>query len=212
MRKYAAILAAALLMSVIAIVPAGARTTTDAETQSQVDWAPVVQEQSFDDAPDARRENVGWSRLVRTEDGLRATVSVRGLEPGGVYTFWWVSPYEFDSEGNPVIPSGVFVARGAGTVIGRSGAATISMQARTGQAGITGLPALGGALWHDMMDPMTSIVRVEIAYHGQAADAGNDLDTWLSDFWTGTACPENGTTNAAGQPHCPVYIAATHAP
>jgi hypothetical protein len=53
-----------------------------------------------------------------------------------------------------------------------------------------------------MKDPLTSIVRVEIVYHGQASDAANDaeLNEWLSDFWTGAACPDGGT-NLAGQPH-----------
>jgi hypothetical protein len=125
-----------------------------------------------------------------------------------------VSPYEFLDNGDPDIPGGVFVARGAGRVIGSNGTAFLQMRARTGQEGIEGLPALGGALWSEMRDPLTSIVRIEIAYHGQADELENrrDLRTWLSDFWTGTACPDNGSTNEGGQPHCPVYIAATHMP
>ena len=58
-----------------------------------------------DDAPDTTRASVGWSRLVRTADGLKASVFVRGLRPGGAYTFWWVSPYEFLDNGDPDIPS-----------------------------------------------------------------------------------------------------------
>jgi len=74
--------------------------------------------------------------------------------------------------------------RGAGRVIGRSGTAVVHMRATLGQEGIIGLPALGAALWHEMKDPLTSIVRIEIAYHGQAEDAGSrsDVKTWLSDF------------------------------
>jgi len=72
-------------------------------------------------------------------------------------------------------------------------------------------------------------VHVEIAYHGQAADTGDELDVWLSDFWTGAACPlafdldPGGSTdgvdpdgnpdpnfNKIGQPHCPVAIVAIH--
>lgn len=208
MRKLSALLATTLLMTVMMIAPASAHDGS----QVTVSHARIVQEQSHPDAPDATKRNVGWSRLVRTEDGYSATVFARSLNPGGVYTFWWVSPYEFNTDGSPVIPGGVFVARGASRVIGADGTARVQMRATTGQPGIVGLPALGGLLWHEMKDPLTSIVRVEIAYHGQAADAGGDLGTWQSDFWTGTACPANGNTNNAGQPHCPVYLAATHLP
>lgn len=62
-----------------------------------------------------------------------------------------------------------------------------------------------------------------MAYHGQSEDAGANLSTWRTDFWTGTACPSSfglnpdyggvgGDLNAGGQPHCPVYIAAIHTP
>lgn len=206
MRKLATLLAASLAVSLMIVAPVGAHE----QTRRSVTQAKIVQEQSFDDAPDATKRNIGWSRLVRTDDGYSATVFARGLEPGGVYTFWWVSPYEF-TEGSPDIPGGVFVARGAGLVVGDDGTARIQMSAYVGQPGIDGLPALGTAKWHNMKDPLTSIVRIEIAYHGQANDANGDLDEWLSDFWTGTACPDTGT-NLAGQPHCPVYLAATHMP
>jgi hypothetical protein len=208
MRKLSAVLASTLLMTLMIVAPAGAHD----RSQTSVSHARIVQEQSFPDAPDATTRNVGWSRLVRTSDGYSATVFARGLNPGGVYTFWWVSPYEFNADGTPVIPGEVFVARGASSVVGADGTARVRMQATTGQLGIVGLPALGGLLWHEMKDPLTSIVRIEIAYHGQAADAGEDLGTWLSDFWTGTACPDDENTNNAGQPHCPVYLAATHIP
>jgi hypothetical protein len=134
---------------------------------------------------------------VRISDGCSATVFARGLEPGGVYTFWCVSPYEFTNDG-PVIPGSVFVARGAGLVVGDDGTARIQMSAYVGQPGIAGLPPLMGATWRDMKDPLTSIVRVEIAYHGQASDSANDaeLNEWLSDFWTGTVCPDGGANLA----------------
>jgi len=60
-----------------------------------------------------------------------------------------------------------------------------------------------------LTNPLNSIVRVEIAYHGQA-DAGADIRPWLSDFWTGTACPvDPETEQGAKQPFCPVSFAAT---
>lgn len=102
--------------------------------------------------------------------------------------------------------------RGAGRVIGHSGIAVVHMRATLGQEGIIGLPALDGALWHEMKDPLTSTVRIEIAYHGQAEHAGSrsELKTWLSDFWSGAEpCTANTIPD---QPHCPVYMASTHTP
>jgi hypothetical protein len=90
--------------------------------------------------------------------------------------------------------------------------ALVRMRAYNGQPGIEGIPPLGGAEWHGLTDPLNSVVRVEIAYHGQAEDAGSDLKTWLSDFWTGAACPPDTPNPNPDQPHCPVYFAATHLP
>jgi hypothetical protein len=218
--KKLTVLLAALAMSMAVVAPVGAHTRTGSGSERQVSWAEVVQEKSHSDAPATTKTRVGWSRLVRTSNGLQPSVFVRGFEPGGVYTFWWVSPYEFvdngdpDSPNDPDVPSGVFVARGAGRVNGASGTAFVRMRARIGQDGIEGLPVLDGALWSEMRDPLTSIVRIEIAYHGQADEAGSraNLRTWLSDFWTGTAWSVHPATNDGGQPHCPVYIAATHTP
>jgi hypothetical protein len=141
MRKLSAVLASTLLMTLMIVAPAGAHD----RSQTSVSHARIVQEQSFPDAPDATTRNVGWSRLVRTSDGYSATVFARGLNPGGVYTFWWVSPYEFNADGTPVIPGEVFVARGASSVVGADGTARVRMQATTGQLGIVGLPCPWGA-------------------------------------------------------------------
>jgi hypothetical protein len=87
------------------------------------------------------------------------------------------------------------------------------MRAYTGQPGIAGFPPLGGLEWHALTDPLNTVVRVEIAYHGQAEDAGEDLMDWLSDFWTGSVCPvDPATPQGQLQPHCPVSFAATHFP
>ena len=98
-------------MSLVVIAPA----TAHDRSQAPVSHARIVQEQSHLDAPDATKRNIGWSRLVHTEDGYSAAVFARGLNPGGVYTFWWVSPYEFSTDGtlsSPVVSSwqGVRVA------------------------------------------------------------------------------------------------------
>jgi hypothetical protein len=147
---------------------------------------------------------LGWAQLKRDHDDLKAVVHANGLKPGGVFTFWWVAVQD-----DATFPDDIFVALGAGAVIGQNGKATVHMTAAKGDPSIVGLPALGGALFGDLRDPEGALVRVEAAYHGQVEDAGSDLDQWLSDFWTGSACPTDGV-NAAGQPHCPVYFAATH--
>jgi len=211
MRRTATLIAASLALSLTALAPVGAHNPSEQGERSNVDVAEVVREIDAVDAPDPGTYIVGQSRLTRSSDGLKAKVAVHNLEPGGVYTFWWVVPQDFE-DGAPVIPSGVFVAYGASQVIGNSGTAVVNMRAHTGQAGIDGFPPLGGAEWKSLDDPVNSIVRIEIAYHGQVTEAGGDLPTWRTDFWTGSACPEVGATNLAGQPHCPVYLAATHLP
>jgi len=214
MRKVLTILMAAMALSLMLVAPSGAageQTDTQSEgSERSVDWAKVVREFDDDGTPTDGTEGIGWSRLVRTADGLKAKLFVKGLKPGGVYTFWWVVPHSTD----PAIPDDVFVARGKAKVIGKTGMTFVTMRARTGQQGIEGFPPLEGAEWHPLTDPLNSVVRVEIAYHGQKKDAGTqaELDKWRSDFWTGSACPEPGGVNAAGQPFCPVYLAATHSP
>jgi hypothetical protein len=210
MKRPATLLAASLAMSLMIVVPVGAHERSGSGSERLDNPAPVVVENRSHAYPVPAEDTIGWTELVRSKNQLNATTFVRGLKPGGVYTFWWVAPYEFDN-GKPVIPAGVFVAKGAGTVVGDSGTALVRMKATINQPGILGLPALEGAKWHKMQDPQTSIVRVEIAYHGQASEASGpaELRTWLSDIWTGAGdlC---ATNTIEGQPHCPVYMASTH--
>ena len=166
-----------------------------------------MREWNNDGTPAPGDERIGRSQLVRSERGLRAHLHVSGLEPGGVYTFWWVV---IQDDGD--FPGDIYVQQGAGRVVGRHGRTRVFMQARTGDDGIVGFPPLEGALFGSLHDPLGSTVRVEIAYHGQAADAGDDLDAWLSDFWTGSACPPETPNPNPAQPHCPVYFASTHTP
>ncbi len=210
MRKLATLLAASMAVSLMIVAPVGAHNRSGSGSERLDNSAPVVVENRNHGYPVPAEDVVGWTTLVRSKNQLNATTFVNGLEPGGVYTFWWVAPYEF-KDGAPVMPAGVFVARGAGTVVGESGTARVRMKATINQPGILGLPVFEGAKWHKMQDPLTSIVRIEIAYHGQADEASGpaELRTWLSDFWTGAG--DLCTTNTiAGQPHCPVYMASTH--
>jgi hypothetical protein len=211
MKRLTTLIAASFVLSLLVLSPVGAHGPSLQGVHSDEDLTEVIREVNRADAPDPGIDSIGWSRLARSGDGLRAKVTVHDLEPGGLYTFWWVVPQDFEN-GAPVVPGGVFVAYGASRVVGNSGTAVVNMRASTGQAGIEGFPPLGGAEWKSLDDPLGSIVRVEIAYHGQATDAGGAISTWRTDFWTGSACPESGTMNLAGQPHCPVYLAATHLP
>ena len=152
---------------------------------------------------------VGWSSLRRTGDRIRATSTASGLEPGGVYTFWIIAVQE-----DGTFPDDIFVALGAGTIANRNGKAAVHMSARVGDESINGFKPDGvnELQFADLADTVDSVVRIEVAYHGQARDAGGDLGAWLSDFWTGTACPPGTPNPNPAQPHCPVYFAATHTP
>jgi hypothetical protein len=166
--------------------------------------------------------------LTRRDDGLDATTTVTGLTPEGVYTFWWVV-----GEAGFALPD-AYVGSTGGEVIGSSGETTVTMSVDVGDAGILGFldalatnsPPVSTDPFRSTfdLDPATAEVHIEIAYHGQTGEAGSDLDAWLSDFWTGTACPEGesghnpgGTTGDklveynAGQPHCPVSYVAVFA-
>ena len=205
MRKRTAVLLIALMA--LATLPAVAAQARP-RNQATVTTEPLVQHFDMDANPDG--STVGWTTLVRKADNLRAVVRATDLKPGGLYTFWWV-----------VIPQGggpedAFVAGGGSTVVGRSGIATVVMGARAGDESIDGFLVDFEPLDHDLA---TAEVHVEIAYHGQADDAGDQLDLWRSDFWTGSACPEAfglnpggipGDFNPIGQPHCPVYITSVH--
>ncbi|HSF86301.1 MAG TPA: hypothetical protein VLG28_11695 [Acidimicrobiia bacterium] len=168
--------------------------------------AAVVQEHNVDGTPNEELPEVGVARLTRRSGGLRAKAQVEGLIPGGVYTFWWVVVQE-----DGTFPDDIFVASGDGAVVGPNGRAVAYMSAKAGDASITGFAPDGvnELTFSDLNDTMGSLVRIEIAYHGQVEDAGDDLGTWLEDFWTGSGCPPDTPNPNPAQPHCPVWYAAT---
>lgn len=213
MRKTTITVVTALIM-VIATVATASPSEQAYESRSTVSVVPV--NQIFDDAgAPVGPTPSGRSLLITREDSLRATTSFKGLKPGGVYTFWWV-----------IIPSGggfpadAFVAGAGGTVVGNNGRAFANMSARKGDGSITGFLIPFQPLDFDLR---TAEIHVELAYHGQASDAAGELGVWLSDFWSGSACPGAHGNNPyaapalAGvgvvnpdQPHCPVSYAAVH--
>lgn len=207
MRRGSQLAAMTALMMVVGTGPAAA------VPPGSVSVEPVMEMLTLDGTPVSN--TLGSSVLVRGDDGLWAKVTVDGLRPGGVYTFWWV-----------IIPAGgsfpadAFVAGEGGRIVGPGGQATAVLTATTGDASISGFHLPFNPLNFDLD---TAEIHVEVAYHGQAEDAGSNLSTWRTDFWTGTACPSSfglnadyagvgGDLNAGGQPHCPVYIAAIHTP
>ena len=174
---------------------------------------PVVEFLTLDGTPVSN--DLGSSVLVRGDDSLWAKVKVNGLRPGGLYTFWWV----IIPDGG-AFPDDAFVAGEGARRIGPGGDATAVLKAKAGDPSIAGFHVPFNTLDFDLS---SAEVHVEVAYHGQAEDAGSNLSTWRTDFWTGTACPSSfglnsdyigfgGDLNAGGQPHCPVYIAAIHTP
>ncbi len=199
-----------LALMALAVALVGTLAAPASAREVVVDRTPLVREFTADgtSAPEPR-ERHGASLLVRRPDRLSAVVHARGLEPGGVYTFWWVAV-----QGEGSFPDDVFVAHGAGVVANRAGRATAALRADLGQPGITGFsPAPGVEVgFNELRDPMGALVRVEVAYHGQVEDAGQELATWLSDFWSGAACPPATPNPNPAQPHCPVWFAATHRP
>lgn len=193
-----------LIVVALLAVPSMAGADESQPQGPSLSFSPIVQEWDEDGTANQDTPRVGWSVLMRRNKKLNALAHIRGLRPGGVYTFWWVVVQD-----DGTFPDDIFVAGGAGKVVGPNGRATVRMSAKVGQPGIEGFLVP----FDELRDTRNSIVRIEIAYHGQAEDAGDALDVWLSDFWTGTACPDGGTPNPnPNQPHCPVYYAATHAP
>lgn len=200
-RTMLATLLAALMLPFVFAPPA------DADGVASLERAAIVREWNEDGTAASGEEEIGSALLLRRDRGMAALAMARGLQPGGVYTFWWVV---IQDDGD--FPDDIHVQRGGGAVAGPTGRATAFMRAATGTPGIEGFPPLGDAEFAELRDPIGSVVRIEIAYHGQAADAGDDLDLWLSDFWSGAACPPETPNPNPAQPHCPVYHAATFAP
>jgi len=202
-KRFSLGLLAAVLLSTVAVAPPVAADSD--KDDEEKDHVSVIVEYNEDGTPAPGDAVIGTSKLKRKDEGLKAKVKVEDLRPGGVYTFWWVVP-----QGNQVFPGDFFVALGASAVAEDDGRIEVSMEARTGQAGIVGFPPLQGAQFSSLVDPEGSTVRIEIAYHGQADQAGDDLEAWMADFWTGAACPPEMPNPNPAQPHCPVYFAATH--
>jgi hypothetical protein len=157
----------------------------------------------YDNASGTEGNEVGWTQLHRDDDGLKATVKTSGLMPGGVYTFWWVTV----PTGDPM--EGVFVDLLGSTIVGQNGKATVHGSVAVGTPSIS-IPFDSFLTFVPMANPEEAVVRVEVAYHGQA-DSDNFSDDWVLDFWTG----EESLCSAFPGPgfnHCPIAQASQDVP
>jgi hypothetical protein len=177
--------------------------------------APMLVEYDPDGQPIPLDDQVsaGEASLTRTPTGLTTTAHVTGLIPDGVYTFWMVAYYD----GGLEFPNDRTTNLGQGVVADENGEASSEMRMDVGEAGIRGfyVEAIGEeAVFPDLLNA-DSLVRVEVVYHGQADVAGDELDAWMADFWTGdpTVCANplgtTGTGDVAEHPYCAGYWAAT---
>ncbi|NNE13277.1 MAG: hypothetical protein HKN41_13635 [Ilumatobacter sp.] len=204
-----AVAAAIIVGLVVASVGGG-----DEETEA----APILREYDRHgvEIPFEDQIEVGETELIRTEDALTTTSEMGDLVPNGAYTFWLVV-YQGDRE----FPTDIFVNHGVGVVADAEGRAEAVMRSAVGDASISGfyVEDLGEtAQFSPLVDPMNGRVRVEVVYHGQADVAGDDLDAWLADFWTGDpdVCADPlgtlGTGAVPEHPYCAGYWAATFEP
>lgn len=180
---------------VIALVLATASVALAGTTTSR---APM-----YDDPSGTSGNEVGWTQLHRDDDRLRATVKTSDLKPGGVYTFWWVTV----PTGNPA--DGVFVDLLGSTIAGQNGKATVHGSVAVGTPSID-IPFDSFLTFVPMTNPEQAVVRVEVAYHGQA-DSENYSDDWLLDFWTGEE-PMCSEFPGPGFNHCPIVQASQDVP
>lgn len=209
--------------AVVAIVVVVVVWVTGSSPDDLTSTAPIMVEhdQRGDPVPAEEQTSIGSTELKRDSDGLEASVQVEGLTPGGVYTFWMAVV-----QGEGVFPDDIFAIEGPGVVVGEDGKAEASLSARSGDSGFEGFyveytgegsrDGTGDIFFDSLHDPEGSLVRIEIAYHGQVDDAGDDLDLWMSDFFSGAdgVCPNPrgtlGTGAISGQAYCPVYFASVH--
>ncbi len=208
----------AVLMAAIVVLAAACGDDSGDSADGGAETAQILVE--YDDAgrpiPAADQISVGEAELTRSASGLSATASMDGLVPGGAYTFWLVAYYG----GDLTFPDDRFVNHGYGVVADEDGRAEAEMTSDVGDASITGfhVEALGGVAEFPALSVTDSKVRVEIVYHGQADVAGDDLDAWLADFWTGdpNVCADPlgtaGTGAVPEHPYCAGYWGATFDP
>lgn len=203
--------AGAAVVAIIAIIAVTSGSDSDIVTSEE----PVLRE--FDAVGDPLgiedQEVIGRTVLRRTPDGLQADVEAAGLTPGGAYTIWLAAWQRGET-----FPQDVFAILADGMVVGDDGTLKSTISADLDQLPIEGfyIDGMGDIDFVPFTDPFESTIRIEIAYHGQAENAGDELNEWLSNFWVGDegVCPSPRGTLATGaipsQAYCPVYFVSVH--
>ena len=206
----AAALVAAIVIAVAAAIALsgggddGEWTTVDMLVEySEQDGAPI---------PHDEQPSRGTVRARRLPDRIEAEVDMRGLIPGGVYSFWLAVWQEVDEPS-----TAAFLASGGGAVADEDGVITSGRMSATVGTMATAGWVLDGVeqVFAPLHSPLQNTMRVEVVYHGQADKAGDQLDLWLNDFWTGDpeVCAEPvgtlGTGIVPSLPYCAGYYGAT---
>lgn len=147
----------------------------------------------------------GGSMLVRTTDGVFATIHASGLTEGVAYTAWFAifqhpefcatDPCTAADATNPDVETSILNM--GGQVIGADGAATFggfrAVEDTTGSGGPPGTPNVG------LLDPFKAQIHLAIRTHGVASGDPTVLHAQLSTFNGG--CPPNMCKNVQASVH-----------
>ena len=149
-------------------------------------WSPVMWE--WDD-----ETVVGISRLVRTDDGLRASLIATGLTPGDAVTMriaFFTNPEECSTTpcarpadvGNPATGADLYFADGV--VVNRHGVAFFKGMLEVGQVEGSLKDEVGAVPGVRLTDPFGSEVALALHSHGPALE-GEALEEQLTTFLGG---------------------------
>jgi hypothetical protein len=165
---------------------------------------------SVSDFPEGPVSPGSSSTLVRNDTGVSATFLVSGLNPGVVYTFWWLVFNEPENCSPPacnlddVVPfpgnsaAGVSLLFGAGQVIGNSGSGHYGARLAVGDT-------TGAFFGPGLVDPLGAEIHIVLRSHGPVVDGM--VDEQLTSFNGG--CPPNTCANVLAAQHKPFTDDAT---
>ena len=149
----------------------------------------------------------GGSTLVRTKDGVFATIHAAGLAEGVAYTAWFAifqnpefcatDPCTPADATNPDVQTSILNI--GGRVVGADGAATFGGFRAVGDASASGGPP--GTPNVGLLDPFKAQIHLAVRAHGPASGDPDVLQAQLSTFNGG--CPPNTCMNVQVSIHQP---------
>jgi hypothetical protein len=154
--------------------------------------SPVTLFMSTTVVPDA------WSALVRTDNGVAATLHTSGLAPGSAATLWWVffnnpaacvGECDLPDLFNPATQASVQFA--SGHVIGGRGTANYGAYIREGDTSGCAAPSLP---CNGLIDSRAALVHLVVRSHGQALPGA--INEQISSF-NGGCNPTCGNVQAS---------------